>query len=679
MNFGFRFKQSKPIKFPKTENQLLIQIGQCRQKISEFNWQDCNKGDVNACLQLENLLTQYILFLDQVIEEQPKIDISFQWNDSYEPNKFTQSKQWHYEYSCSMYNLGLLYYHLGQNITNLKDAINKNRNSQWCFQRLSEVIVFVNSKTVHQHSDLSYVHIHMHNCYANAFGYRKLYEHFQNNKNPDEQLEALGLLQEASKLYEQTIRCLMQTKQCNKKPIPPIIYNQLLEQFSSDYVISQVISNLELAKFMASTAKEVPKEQRMGKALTYLNKAEQSISEFFKNFKEKKEFLQIKLSQVQALKKEYLYLNENAYKHPLAKEYELLQLPVKQDLIKPKAPDVFNIENKKQLQEQFLIESQQLIQQINSSKTKAQQKLIDLQNNFNSIYRQYNIQFMVDSFQNAESLKLTPSIQQKVQFIKDRGGWKGCQNQIQRIHSLQQDQGKRLINIKNQLDLQSMQRGPPNQGHWLLSQQIENFRKMVEDIQKKLLEASLINRTTDEQIKSIKDQLLFIEQNSDQMLVSKMQTSLQESQNFYRKNIQTLKRLSIIVESIMNKIDLIKIQLANLEKYIDDFGFGQSANQAINQNTLLQAAKIIQIRMTEYDAIFNSINLSELEKIASDLEDKQLFLVIANQGEQDFENQLKMIQDAFYNLEYAQQFYDSISQQVSQLANLINELTNNSD
>ncbi|CAD8126254.1 unnamed protein product [Paramecium sonneborni] len=676
MNFGFRFKQTKPIKFPLSQNQLLIQIEEQRKKICDFRWQDCSKGDVDACLQLENLLTQYILFLDQVIEQQLKVDITFQWNDSYEPNKFTQSNQWHYEYSCQMYNLGLVYYHLGQNIPTIKDAISKSRNSQWCFQRLSEIIAFVNSRTIHQHSDLSFVHIHMHNCYAGAYGYKKLFEHFQNNKNPDDQLIALGLLQESSKLYEQTIRCLTQTKQSNKKPIPPIIYNQLLEQFSSDQVTTIVITNLELAKFMASTAKEIPKEQRMGKAITYLNKAEQPITELFKKFKLKNEFLQLKLSQIQALKKEYLYLNENAFKHPIAKEYELLELPVKKDLIQPKAPDSLD-NTKKSQQQQFVIESQQLIQQINSNKSQAQQKFLDLQNNFNSIYAQYNIQFMIDSFQNAESLKLTPSIQQKVQFIKDRGGWKGCQNQIQKIHQLQQEQGKKLINIKNQLDLQSMPQ--EYQGHWLLQQQIESFRRMVEDLQKKLIEASVINRTTEEQIKGIKDQLLFIEQNSEQMIASKMQTSLQESQNFYRKNLTTLKKLSVSVESIMNRMDLIKIQLANLEKYIDDLGLGQSTNQSIEQNILIQATKIIQIKMTEYDAIFNSINLNDLEKIASELEDKQLFLMIANQGEQDFENQLKMIQEAFYNLEYAQQFYDAISQQVSQVANLLNDLINKRD
>ncbi|CAD8111407.1 unnamed protein product [Paramecium primaurelia] len=678
MNFGFRFKQTKPIKFPKSENQLLIKIEEYRKKISDFRWQDCYKGDVEACLQLEKLLTEYILLLDQAIEQQVKIDISFSWNDSYEPNKFTQSNQWHYEYSCSLYNLGLLYYHLGQNMATVKDAINKSRNSQWCFQRLSEIIAFVNSRTIHQHSDLSFVHIHMHNCYAEAFGYKKLYDHFQTNKNPDDHLIALGLLQESSKMYEQTIRCLTQTKQGSKKPIPPIIYNQLMEKFSNDHTITVVVTNMELAKMMANTAKEVPKEQRMGKAITYLSKAEQSISDLFKKFKQKNEFLLLQQQQILILKKEYLYLNENAFKHHIAKEYELLQLPVKQDLIKARPPELFQNrqENK---QQEYQVETKNLILQINANKTYAQQKLLDLQNNFNSIYSQYNIQFMIDSYQNAETLKLTPSIQEKVDFIKTKGGWKGCQSQIQKIHQLQQDQGKKLINIKNQLDLQSMQKVAPNQGYQLLSQQIDNFRRIVEDIQKKLLEASLINRTTEDQINGIKEQLLFIEQNNNQLIACKMQNSLQESQNFYRKNLNTLKKLSITVESIFNKMDLIKIQLANLEKYIDDLGLDQSNHQTIDSNILLQALKMIQIKITEYDAIFNSINLKDLEQIASQLEDKQPFLIIANQGEQEFENSLKMIQEVFYNLEYAQQFYDSISQQVTQLGNIITELTNNSD
>ncbi|CAD8213596.1 unnamed protein product [Paramecium octaurelia] len=677
MNFGFRFKQTKPIKFPRTENQLVTKIDEYRKQITDYRWQDCNKGDVEACLQLEKLLTQYILLLDSAIEQQVKIDISFSWNDSYEPNKFTQSNQWHYEYSCSLYNLGLLYFHLGQNMPAIKDAISKSRNSQWCFLRLSEVTAFVNSKTIQQHSDLSLVHIHMNNCYAQAYGYKKLYEHFQTIKNPDELLIALGLLQESSKMFEQTIRCLTQTKNSNKKPIPPIIYNQLMERFSNDHSVTLVITNMELAKLMASTAKEVPREQRMGKAITYLNKAEQSINELFKKFKHKNEFLLLQQQQIIALKKEYLYLNENAFKHPVAKEYELLQLPVKQDLIKARPPELFQNkwDNK---QQEVHVETQKLIQEINAHKTYAQQKLLDLQNNFNQIYSQYNIQFMIDSYQNAESLKLTQSIQLKVDFIKQKGGWKGCQQQIQKIHQLQQEQGKKLINLKNQFDLSSMQKEFPPQGYQLFTQQIENFRRHVEDLQKKLLEASLINRTTEEQIKGIKDQLLFIEQNNNQMIASKMQNSLQESQNFFRKNLNTLKKLSVIVETIFNKMDLIKIQLAGLEKYIDDMGLDQSSNQKIDANLLLQALKMIQIKIKEYDAIFNSINLKELEQIASQMEDKQQFLIVANQGEEDFEDSLKVIQEVFYNLEYAQQFYDSISQEVAQLTNIINEFTNDS-
>ncbi|CAK68289.1 unnamed protein product (macronuclear) [Paramecium tetraurelia] len=678
MNFGFRFKQTKAIKFPRTENQLVNKIDEYRKQITDYRWQDCNKGDVEACLQLEKLLTEYILLLDSAIDQQVKLEISFSWNDSYEPNKFTQSNQWHYEYSCSLYNLGLLYYHLGQNMPTIKDAISKSRNSQWCFQRLSEVTAFVNSRTIQQHSDLSLVHIHMHNCYAQAYGYKKLYDHFQTIKNPDELLIALGLLQESSKMYEQTIRCLIQTKTSNKKPIPPIIYNQLMERFSNDHTVTVVITNMELAKLMASTAKEVPREQRMGKAITYLNKAEQSIVELFKKFKHKNEFLLLQQQQLIALKKEYLYLNENAFKHPIAKEYELLQLPVKQDLIKARPPESFQNkwDNK---QQEVHVETRKLIQEINAHKTYAQQKLLDLQNNFNQIYFQYNIQFMVDSYQNAETLKLTQSIQLKVDFIKQKGGWKGCQQQIQKIHQLQQEQGKKLINIKNQLDLCSVQKEPPTQGYQLLSQQIENFRRIVEDVQKKLLEASLINRTTEEQIKGIKEQLLFIEQNNNQMIASKMQNSLQESQNFFRKNLNTLKKLSVAVETIINKMDLIKLQLASLEKYIDDMGLDQSSNQKIDANLLLQALKMIQIKITEYDAIFASINLKDLEQIACQMEDKQEFLKLANQGEQEFEDSLKVIQEVFYNLEYAQQFYDSISQQVAQLTNVINELTNNSN
>lgn len=47
-----------------------------------------------------------------------------------------------------------------------------------------------------------------------------------------------------------------------------------MEKFCNDHTITVVITNMELAKLMASTAKEFPKEQRMGKAILYLSKAE---------------------------------------------------------------------------------------------------------------------------------------------------------------------------------------------------------------------------------------------------------------------------------------------------------------------------------------------------------------------------------------------------------------------
>ncbi|CAD8123182.1 unnamed protein product [Paramecium sonneborni] len=680
MNISFRFKQTKLSQFPKTENKTLISISECRKRLVQFQYQECLKGNFDVCSQLEKLLLEYIALLDEILKQQIKEEITFSWNDSYEPNKFTQSNQWHYEYACNLYNLGILFYHQGENIQQIKDSLTKSRNSLWCYQKLQEVLPFINSKIVQQHSDLSVVHIYMLNSYASAFGYKKLYDHFkQNNKGNDELMDSLGFLYEANKLYDSSIRYLIQSKQCQKKQIPPIIYNQLLEKFTNDSTVSEVILYVELAKMMADTAKEFPKELRMGKAIAYINKAEQAITSIFKKYKTKNQFLVDQLTQILVQKKEYNYLNDKVNKNPIAKEYELLQLTVKQDLIKPKAPDFYaqNNEQKQKQEDEKKFAVLKLIEEINSKKLQANQKLVQFQNQYTTIFTQNNLQYMLDAFQNAEQLKLTPSIQQKVDFIKDRGGWKGYSQQINKVHQLQQEQGKQLIQIKNLIDHQTQIEGNVEQGKkQLTQQQIEVFRRVFDDLQKRLLEANYIHKNNEDQIQKVKDQLLFIEQNNNQMITSKMQTSLQESQKFYKQNIIHLKSVSLSVEIINNKLEMIKQQLASLEKYIDDLRLDKSLINGIDQFMQQQIMKIITQKINDYDAIFQSINLNQLEEVSKKLKEQQLFMAIANQDEEAFENQLKPIIEAFQNLDYGQQFYESVQLQIVQVSQALQELVN---
>ncbi|CAD8203506.1 unnamed protein product [Paramecium pentaurelia] len=682
MNFGFRFKQTKVIKFPKSNNQTLVSIEEGRKKLLNFQQQDCLKGNLDACSQLEKQLLEYLILLDEIMKQPIQDEITFFWNDSYEPNKFTQSNQWHYEYACQLYNLGIIYYHQSQNAQHIKDSLTKCRNQLWCYQKLQEVLPFINSKIAQQNSDLSIVHICMLNTYAQAFGYKKLYDHFKTQKGNQEQLDSLSFLQEANKLYDAAIRYLIQSKQCNKKQIPPLIYNQLLEKLTNDSTVSEVILYIELGRLMSETAKEFPKEQRMGKAIAYINKAELAIVAIFKKFKQKNEFLVTQQSQIAILKKEYIYLNDKINKNPIAKEYELLPLTLKQDMIKAKAPELFdqnNEQKQKQVDEKKLV-VQKLIDDINQKKMQANQKLVEFQNKYTTIFNQYNLQFMLDAFQNAEQLKLTPSIQIKVDFIKERGGWKGYQQQINKIHQLQQEQGRQLIKIKTLIDQQSQVEGnveQQEQGKKQLSQQqVEVFKRVLDDVQKRLLEASYINKNNEDQVSNVRDQLLFVEQNNNQMISSKIQTSLQESQKFYKKNIQNLRNLSLSIEIINNKLELIKQQLASLEKYIDDLRLDKSMNTGLDQFIQQQVMKVITQKINDYDAIFQSINLIQLEESSKQLTEQKLFMAIANQDEAEFENSLNQITEAFQNLDYGLQFYESISLQITQIATALQELIN---
>ncbi|KRX00694.1 hypothetical protein PPERSA_00921 [Pseudocohnilembus persalinus] len=579
-------------------------MNQIRQEFDLFAKTNVSLAtDPSTCAQFEKLIINYLQYC-QVIGskfrfesyQQGSVDVKFPWSDSFNPqNQFFHNSQLNYEQCCILYNLAIVYYSWGCNLSSLnttddkKEAIKKFRYGIWALDDLKNKMRQVDPKIKDSQKDFSLENISILENMMFGLIYVNLYE----NLYPQRQQlggvkNVVQLAGEAAKFFSIAKGMIDQIKAKNTG-YPKDLINSISAKCEYNFAYYNAITAQQLAVHHESLIQDEPRGNHMGYALSYLRKGDQLLKKIFND----KALVSIMSNEYQNrlkhLHTEFLQQlpaaeqrNNEIYKHAVKTPDQLPATQITfQNLQNLGGLQPPQFENKLQGTEGFQgFLNEEQIHIMNDCKSTAETRIMELNqvltqitDTKNRAYLENYVNVVLDAGQAIQQSNQIPqNLQQKLNRAREIGGKQKFNQQVQNLKELSVNCGMMLNNLRQKIDQEAQfdnqmrqqygaqwNRTPSSDLNKDYLQQLNNYDGKFKQAQQadsdNLGKVSQMSNDLEIVDKSNQEIMNMLPKNSDQQFAVQNQNQINELRNLdnnfnqqinsIRQSIQNLSNLNI--------------------------------------------------------------------------------------------------------------------------------------